>query len=227
MNQPQTVDPTLARDYPPPPWTLAGTFLAATAAVRASTVADLVPAPLSLVTLPGGLALSVIIVGRYGPGSTLEYSELTAGLLVRYGARPGMYVTHIAVDSPPSLRGGHEIWHLPKQLWRFEWELGAVEANVRVWDGMNLVCTLNGVPLKAGLWPLRAPVSTLSVRDGVVSLTAADFKMRINYAPWSLHLGPDGPLTVFKPVGPLITSVIRGEAVIQARRELIPDPTRE
>lgn len=206
----------LVLDYPPAPWTLQGSALTAAFPVRAEAAAALVPAPLSLVSLPGGLAMAFLGVARYGPGSTLEYSELVAGLVVRHGVRVGPYVSHIAVDNQRSQRGGIELWHLPKQLWRFEWELDTEQSTVRVWDGVLLVCTISEAPASARLWPLRLTVPFLQPVGANVALLNAEFALRTNRAPWQLQIGPSGPLTALRPAGPLLTTVARGQVVIPA-----------
>lgn len=220
----ETIDYTtsLARDYPPPPWTLMGSVLLAAFAVRAEALAPLVPPPLGLVTLPGGLAMGFIGVGRYGPGSTLEYNELIAGAMVRVGNRRGPAITHIGVDSPRSQRGGIELWHLPKQLWHFDWELGPLRASVRVWQGVTLVCALSEIPLNARLWPLKTSVPFLHHTGEGPALLVSDFNLRLNRAPWQLQLGTDGPLTMFKPVGPVLSGVARGQMQIQPLQPIDP-----
>lgn len=210
MIEPPSQTTALARDYPPPPWTLWGSALVASFAVRAEAVAPLVPAPLKLVSIPGGLAIGYLAVCRYGPGSTLEYSELIAGVLVRHGLRPGPYVSHIAVDSHRSQRAGRELWHLPKQLWRFEWHLQPPQTSVRVWDGIRLVCAMSEAPHSTRLWPLRANLPFLNPIDDAIALLVGDADVRVAWVPWRLQIGPDGPLTAFQPVGPLLTAAVKG-----------------
>jgi acetoacetate decarboxylase len=52
-------------------------------------------------------------------GGTLTYHELIV-------FRPGFVVEHIYVDSSASMRGGREIWKLPKELADFTWSRGHV-----------------------------------------------------------------------------------------------------
>jgi hypothetical protein len=218
MIEPDQPNTALAHSYPPPPWTLAGSFLNASFALRAKAVAALVPEPLKLVTLPGGLALGSVTIGRYGPGSTLEYNELIAAVAVRYGRRPGIYVTHIGVDNNASLRGGRELWNLPKQLWRFEWEFDPLRISLRVWDGVNLVCAISEVSHSARLWPLRGPLTTFTVRNGIVAVIPSEGDMRCNRTPWRWQPGPDSPLALFQPAGPMLTTVARGRMYVQPLR---------
>jgi hypothetical protein len=53
-------------------------------------------------------------------GGTLAYHELIV-------FRPGARVAHIYVDSPESMRGGREIWKLPKELAEFTYTRSFVE----------------------------------------------------------------------------------------------------
>ncbi len=211
---------TLTRGYPPPPWTLWGSALAASFLVQSSAVEGLVPPPLKLLKLPGSRAFGQLAIARYGAGSTLEYSELIATVLVRYGVRIASYVTHIAVDNSRSQRGGHEIWHLPKQFWRFEWNLEPPEAGVRVWDGARLVCAINRAPLNARFWPIRTRLPVLVPTDEGVSLLSSEIDARFARVAWQLQPGPDGPLAGFKPAGRLLTTAMKGRLHIPALQPL-------
>lgn len=52
----------------------------------------------------------------YQEPSPLTYGEVMATVLVREGLRPRVSITHIWVDSPASMRGGRELWGIPKEL---------------------------------------------------------------------------------------------------------------
>lgn len=201
---------SLTRGYPPPPWTLWGSALVASFLVRSSAVAELVPPPLKLLSLPGGRALGQFAIARYGPGSTLEYSELIATVLVRYGVRIGSCVIHVAVDNTRSQRGGRDIWHLPKQLWRFEWDLEPPEASVRVWDGLRLVCAISKAPLNARLLPVRTRLPAFVPTAEGISMFTSEVDVRIARGAWHLQIGPDGPLAQFKPAGRMLTAAVKG-----------------
>jgi hypothetical protein len=69
----------------------------------------------------------IIIPARWGgamlanyAGGTLAYHELIV-------FRPGLVVSEIYVDSPESMRGGREIWKLPKELAEFTYSRSFVE----------------------------------------------------------------------------------------------------
>ncbi|MBI2796782.1 MAG: acetoacetate decarboxylase family protein [Gemmatimonadetes bacterium] len=133
--------------------------------VPASRVRHLVPAGLAVVQVLPGLTLASTLLSFYGPGSTLEYSELVvAPALVRCGAARGFWVSHIWVDNADSVTGGRRMG-LPKQLARFEWRASGREGG----------CTLSdpgGRPLARVRWwsrplALRGSLaaSTLSALD--------------------------------------------------------------
>jgi hypothetical protein len=210
-HEPPTPETVLSRIYyPPAPWLLRGSALAATFAVRAEAVAGLVPEPLKLVRVPFGLAMGYIGVARYSIGSTLEYSELVAGVVARYQNHIGPYVTHIGVNRSIAQRAGRELWYLPKQLWHFEWVFDQPETSVRIWDGVRLVCSISEAPLEATFWPFRNRLSFLNLRGTDVALIPGDFNLGLATLTCKLQIGPDGPLTPLKPVGPLVTVAAKG-----------------
>jgi hypothetical protein len=128
-----------ARTYPPAPWTLRGTAIIATRAPRLDSVRHLVPAQLPLQPIWPGRTLAVLALFNYIAGSTLIYHELIiAPALVRAGGRLGAWISHIYVDSAPSLEAGREIWGLPKQFASFEWSK----------DGSHLRATADGLDLQ-------------------------------------------------------------------------------
>jgi hypothetical protein len=92
----------------------------------------------------GGLALA-----SYGEGSTLQYNELIVFILGVEGWIPRAFVTHIYVDHPLSLRGGHSIWRLPKEMAEFEWAPGS--ASVR--QGETRLVTVEWPRIATG-WPI-------------------------------------------------------------------------
>ena len=83
--------------HPPPPWHLFGDLIIVPALVRPR-------------------ALGGVLLANYTSG-TLVYREL---IVFSHATRHGMVVSHIYVDDEQSLRGGHEIWSLPKELAEFE-----------------------------------------------------------------------------------------------------------
>jgi hypothetical protein len=75
--------------------------------------------------VPVEFAGRTLIMGgfvEYQQGSVLTYHEFFAGAMVRHKAskRSGSKVDHIWVDDVLSMRGGRELWGVPKQLARFD-----------------------------------------------------------------------------------------------------------
>ncbi|MFP8904698.1 acetoacetate decarboxylase family protein [Streptomyces atacamensis] len=105
--------------YPPAPWSFRGHLWAALLPVR-----HRLPVPPDLRPLAGTSLLAVGLV-RYREG-TLVYDELAMGPLVRRGRRAGLLIDRIWVSDTASVRGGRDIWGLPKELASFTWSDGSV-----------------------------------------------------------------------------------------------------
>ena len=102
-----------------------------------------------------------IYLARYGPGSTLEYSELIVfSGVARAGDRLGGWVATIYVDSEESAAGGREIWGLPKEMAMFDWDAKGV--TVRQPD--NLLIRVSGLECRRG-FPIRAPLPAFGLKD--------------------------------------------------------------
>lgn len=71
-----------------------------------------------------GKTLGGILLGYYGPGSTLEYHELAVLTgLARHRGRFGFWVSHLYVDSEASVIGGRRLG-LDKRVANFDWSGG-------------------------------------------------------------------------------------------------------
>ena len=111
----------------------------------------------------GGWTLGGALLARYDETATLEYHELIVfSGVARVGSAAAMIVSHIYVDSPSSLSGGHAIWGLPKELAEFEWD----------WPGGSVAVTQGGRPLLRaslrGRAGVRIPLPLLSPVFGSV-----------------------------------------------------------
>ncbi len=214
---------SLARiTYPAPPWVLWGSMLVATFLLRADAVRERIPDPLQLITLPGGFAMGFIAVSRYTAGSTREYSEVLAGTVVRYHNHYGPFITESGVDDRQAQMGGQEIWKLPRQLWRFDWEFDERETRVRVWDGVRLVLQISDVPTQARLFPSSLHASMLNAVAGQAALIPGTYMIRATSAAWNLQLPPDSPLAYLRPTSPIATLIIKGVADVDALK-VLPD----
>lgn len=119
--------------YPPAPWRAQAHYWAGL--FRSDRPATL---PAGARPLLGARSRVVTLV-RYLPGSTLVYDELIIATPALIGARPGLYIEYIWVDSLASLWGGRRIWGLPKEMADFAW----TERGVRVSDATGPLMTLD------------------------------------------------------------------------------------
>ncbi len=100
--------------YPAAPWRAGGQMWMA-----AATSADPLPLPPDLAPV-GSPRRLVIGLARFN--GTLSYNEFVIGSLVRRGARVGLWCQRIWVDDAASLWGGRQLWGIPKELARFDWD---------------------------------------------------------------------------------------------------------
>jgi hypothetical protein len=105
----------MSTDYPPTPWRFRGKYWAGV--FKTSSTIEL-PAGLKPVLNRRWLVVMLI---RYLEG-TLHYDELAFGVLAHWKAYVGLYVPYIWVNDLASLRGGREIWGVPKVMADFAWE---------------------------------------------------------------------------------------------------------
>lgn len=147
--------PTTDVAYPPAPWRALGQYWAGL--FRADRP---VPLPDGLRHALGPRRL-VIALARYLEGP-LRYDELIVGAVAWRGARPGLWVHNIWVDSLASLAGGRAIWGLPKQLARFTW----ADDQVSIADDAGLIALLDAPKPTSMLPPLWSPGAGIGRRDG-------------------------------------------------------------
>jgi len=171
--------------YPPAPWRAQAQYWAGI--FRSDHPARL---PAGLRTLLGARTRMLTLV-RYLPGSTLTYDELIIATPALLGARPGLYIDYIWVDSVASLWGGRRIWGLPKELATFAWS----ERGVRVSDGVGPLVTLEvdrspargpalpfataGIGRLGGAWAYA--VDPMRMRAGRAGLRLRDLSPRLGF----------------------------------------------
>jgi len=150
--------------HPPPPWHLFGELIIVPALVRPR-------------------ALGGVMLANYTSG-TLVYREL----IVFDRATPrGMVVSHIYVDDPQSLSGGHEIWGLPKELADFTYTPTRFTASQ---NGATLLDAR--IRRKPGWLPLVIPapiVSDAGATLGIARIKAAPALVTLDVPPASPFAG--------------------------------------
>ncbi|WP_447007520.1 acetoacetate decarboxylase family protein [Saccharothrix isguenensis] len=186
--------------YPPEPWVLHGR---ACLSVWSVPVAALPPLPVRPVKLFGRALVGTVFVDYQPPG--MAYRELAAAVLVRHGARLGVSIARIWVDSPSSRAGGRELWGIPKELAEFDWDPG-LTASARNVDGV--IASVRAKPRRFGL---RLPVMTSTWQAFGRGLARTPLRATGSVAPlratWSV--GPAGPLSWLRPHRPLISVGVR------------------
>ena len=200
-------------DYPPPPWHLRGQAWLNIQLIPIDRIQHLVPPAARIVAVLPGRTLGGIYLARYGPGSTLEYSELIVFCgLARRGWRLGGWVSHIYVDSPRSVAGGRAIWGLPKQLAIFDWSDDCI---VRA-HGLT-VARATGASARGGL-----PIVGLMPAFGVLAGRPVHFTGRMagaaRISPTAFEIPPESPFASFGAGRGWSFSIDRLDARIPAPR---------
>ncbi|GAA5111523.1 acetoacetate decarboxylase family protein [Haloechinothrix salitolerans] len=108
--------------YPPEPWTLCGDAFVSVWRLPEQELPALPDSMNGIVPISmGGYGFVVTAWVDYQEPGMLSYRELMATVAVRDGTKPAASITHIWVDSETSLAGGRELWHIPKDMAKFEW----------------------------------------------------------------------------------------------------------
>ncbi len=210
--------------YPPEPWDLRGQLHLT---VWRMPHADLPAMPTGLAPVRlGGCALVATAWVVYEPGGALSYRELLVAVPVWHGRRLRVSITDIWVDSAPSLRGGRELWGIPKELATFD--IAGPRFAASTPDGTSIargtVAPRAGLP---GRWPARYTVVQDSgipdsgardpgardpgARDpgGELAVTPVRSRaaLRLTRATW--EFAPDGPLAWLAGGRPLLSASLR------------------
>lgn len=147
-----------------------------------------VPGGLEFVSA-GGWTLGGALLARYDEYATLPYHELIVfSGLARAGARQAFVVSHIYVDSRPSLLGGRRIWGLPKERADFDWAAKTVTV---AQDDMTLLQAALRFRAGSPALPLYAPV--FGDRAGETVLAAGRGRLRGAPALATFEVPPASP----------------------------------
>lgn len=135
---------------PHAPWSLTGECMLAWARGRDARVREL---PGDLQALPGPC---MVTAARFESSPVGPYLELAVSEPARLGARPGMCVTTMVVDSHDSRVGGRLNWGFPKELGALVWDSSGEERTL-VWEERSLrVHAVPGGPSVPVFLPMRA-----------------------------------------------------------------------
>ena len=118
--------------------------------------------PADLHPLPGP---AMVTAARFDQSPVGPYLELAVGEPARLGARPGMCVTTMVVDSVDSRLGGRANWGFPKQLGTLRWDSQDEERALR-WEERQV--SVRALPFGPAV-PMIVPIRVLQRRaDGMV-----------------------------------------------------------
>jgi hypothetical protein len=137
-------------EHTPPhaPWSLTGECLLGW--VRPGAVG---PLPVDLSPLPGPTLLTA---ARYDHSPVGPYLELAVGQPARLGARPGVCITTMVVNSADSRIGGRVNWGFPKQVGTLTWTVDGEGRSLR-WEERDIVVRASpSGPAVPVFVPLRA-----------------------------------------------------------------------
>jgi hypothetical protein len=210
---------TTGTDYPPEPWYLGGSLQVSVFLVESSGLPVGFELPNGRRPLcVGGRVLVGVAAVSYLPGGALDYDELLVAVpsLGRGGLR--VTIPQIWVDSPASVRGGRELWGIPKQLADFRRTDRARRTRVTMTVGGAPVAELRahrGLPLLPGMRQLALPV--LQRLDGRVTLSQNRVVGRISGLRASWKFPADGPLGYLAGRRPLLNVAVHDAAIIFGR----------
>lgn len=199
---------SVVTDYPPEPWRLRGQLHLT---VWRADAAVLPPLPAGLRPVRWG---ATVLVGTawvdYGPGGVLSYRELLAAVLVRRSRRPLVSITDIWVDSEPSLRGGRELWGIPKDLATFDVEQAGPSQRwaAATPDGAPIARgTVTGRGTLPGRWPVGYTVAQQLA--GRLALTPVRSRSAVQPARTSWEFDAGGALQWLRTARPLLSVSLR------------------
>jgi hypothetical protein len=149
--------------YPPEPWRLAGDMDAAVWRVPVAEVPRWrLPRGARPLVVAGKVTLVTFWVD-YRPPGVLAYRELLAALAVTYRGRIAGTAVAAWVDDERSLRGGRELWGIPKEpgAFAFSRDESGLRARLTTGDGE----TVHGEHRTGVRLPGRLPVRAHLVQD--------------------------------------------------------------
>lgn len=191
---------------PQAPWTLTGEcFLC-----WARGPDDRPDLPGDLHRLPGPCALTA---ARYQDSPVGPYLELAVSEPARLGARPGMCITTMVVDSVESRLGGRVNWGFPKELGRLRWE-EAGEERCLTWEDRKI--SARAVPSGPAV-PLWLPFRALQRRGDGMVVIPGHLRGRARHAVVEIEALDDDPLAGLAG---------RHHGVLVSGAHLVVDPAR-
>lgn len=181
--------------YPPAPWHLTGKALISLHQISIEVSRPFIPAKLEIIPILPGKSIGGVYLASYQAGSVLEYHELiVVPALVRYQQHIGFWVSHIYVDHEDSIRGGREIWGLPKEFADFKWK----DSEVLVTQKDRTLCAFSHQSEWLNLTKLWLPQfsgSSFSRKELDLLSFNSQFKVNPSFISASLMTPEESPLS--------------------------------
>ncbi|MDQ4020574.1 MAG: acetoacetate decarboxylase family protein [Actinomycetota bacterium] len=190
--------------YPPEPWELQGQLHLTVWRVPSAHLPRL-SAGLKPVRA-GGSALVTTSWVIYEPGGVLSYRELLVAVLAHRRGRPLVTITDIWVDSTPSLRGGRELWGIPKQRASFHVD-GATCAAVHGESELIASSTVRPIGALPGRCRSRFTVAQQRAGELVFIPVRCSSRMRLIQISWAFP--PGGRLGWLADAHPAFSASLR------------------
>ena len=186
--------------FQPAPWTLRGDAVLAIKLVRKDLVQSLVPADARVICVWPGRTLAVLYLAHYRQSPVGEYRELiVAPALIRLQGHTGAWISHILVDSEPSMIAGRSIWALPKALAAMQWQ-STPQTQVRV-DAPKLKLHAR-FPTARRFVPLPFLGAALSSRGNVANSFVVRGTARVGVTRAAIDLAAEADLQALGFHGP-------------------------
>lgn len=179
--------------YPPSPWDLKGIAFFSLHAIEIEKARPFIPPDLEIISFFPNYTLGSVYIVSYRSGSVLEYNELIiAPAFVRYRNQIGGWISHIYVDNEDSVRGGREIWGLPKEMAEFRWSEGEINISQQEHPLCNFSVRSLPIPLETWWRPSLEGTCLSHLNNNWISFNAK-FKAKISIVASDIEIPVNSP----------------------------------
>jgi acetoacetate decarboxylase len=184
--------------YPTPPWHLQGIAYLSLHPIALCQARAFIPSDLQIIPIFPGYTLAGVYISSYRSGSVLEYNELIiAPAIVRYRNHIGGWISHIYVDNEDSIRGGREIWGLPKEMASFHWHNGEINISQQEHSLCNF--SVRSHPLSIAPWGRPSLTGDcFSQLHNEIAKFKSKFTAKIHLVSTNLQIPPESPFSSLK-----------------------------
>jgi hypothetical protein len=177
--------------YPPEPWYLGGSLLAAAFLVPAADLPSCLLASVPDDAHPFRVGRRVLIgtaFANYTPGGVLSYDELLVAVPSLQRGRLRITIPQIWVDSAESMEGGRTLWGIPKELATFERsetpDAATTSMTVSGAEAVSVMASY-GSTIVPGVRQLRLPIVQRTAAGSILSHNRVAGRISSLSAQWS------------------------------------------